>query len=160
MTPIEDVQEMIQNYGYLTIKSSKIYDSFFKLKDDNILECKITFQGILVNPIDKQQINANLRTHFHVYSSVNDRAFNTPALHVSDLNPSSSKPSKVVDDDVEFEILYDPFSVFTLNNDTVISIKHVISQIRKFDITTANGEPVYNVQTTPIVKIKNNTFKQ
>ena len=60
----------------------------------------------------------------------------------------------IIDEDVEFEVLQENFSVYDLSNDFVLSIKTVLGQVKKTDGLTATGEPIYTVNVNPIIKFK------
>ena len=62
--------------------------------------------------------------------------------------------NKIVEDDVEFEVLQESFSVYDLSNGMVLSLKPVLGQVRKTGVYSKEGEPVYTININPIIKFK------
>lgn len=149
---LEDAYEKIKNYGYVLITSQKVVPCYYELDGGNILECIFTLQGILPHPTNKNQINFNLRQHYHVFSPETDRALNMPEPS-NQPNPINAS-TKIINQDVDFSVIHEEFSVFKLSNKLTISVKPAIVQIRKLDVSTINGEPTYNVESHPLIKQK------
>ena len=59
-----------------------------------------------------------------------------------------------LEEDVEYEVLHENFSVYDLSNGLTLSVKTVVGQIKKTKFFTRDGEPVYVVNTNPIIKTK------
>jgi hypothetical protein len=72
-------------------------------------------------------------------------------------DPNNRKPLQnedIEDDDVEYDVLRENFSVYKMDNGQTISIKTVVGQVVKFNRYTQSGDPIYNVSPNPIVRIK------
>ena len=60
----------------------------------------------------------------------------------------------IINEDVQCDILREEFNVYTLSNNTVMSVKTVVGQVRKTDAYNDRGEPIYNVDCQPVLKFK------
>ena len=68
----------------------------------------------------------------------------------------SNTSAAIVEEDVEYQTLKEDFNVYDLSNGAVLSIKTVLGQVQKTDLYTDVGEPVYNISSQPVIKIKTN----
>ena len=72
-------------------------------------------------------------------------------------NPSELQ-SGITDEDMDAIPLKEDFSVYELSNGLIMSVKSVASSISKTRYYNPDGEPVYIVNSVPIVKIKKNRW--
>lgn len=56
-----------------------------------------------------------------------------------------------IDDDMSFEIISEEYDIYEAN-DKIISVKPMISQIIKTKAYNIEGEPIYVVNSNPIIK--------
>jgi hypothetical protein len=143
----EEVQERITNYGYLLVANPKKYSpSYYKLKDETIIEASIRIETILENP----------RSGSHAIRMSNSiKAYVPNELRKPDLY-KPFQPNElvtgIIDEDVEAEELISEYNDYELSNGVVISIRTVVNQIKKTRYFTQEGEPIYSVIITPVIK--------
>lgn len=150
----EEIFQNIDDMGYVTCKPVSVKPSYYKLNDGT---SSIVSALIRVNHLTRDSHSPD---DFMVRSS------NQINIFVPQENRMPSKfrqfqqhelQSGIIDDDVEYDVLSESFSVYELSNGFVLSVKTVVDQIRKTKFFTPLREPVYTVGTNPIVKIKKST---
>ncbi len=148
---IAEIEKMISDKGYLTIVSSKIEPSYYKLSDDAIIEAHLNLIYVKLDPASPNGITINSANTSNCYISTDK------------LNPSSFMPwtqndlqKGIIADDMEMETLRENFSVYQLSNGMKISIKSVVTQVDKTKYVMPTGESIYVVNQAPIFKIKAN----
>ena len=60
---------------------------------------------------------------------------------------------RVLDDDVKFEAIMENFNEYDLSNGDVMNVKTVVVQVIQLDQHNEEGEPIYNINTQPLIKI-------
>src|SRR5437660_687374 len=126
MIPEEEVLNNIKEMGYVTLKPRAVYPSYYKLHDGTIIQAFIHVNYLLADPQNTQgfRINsANLITAFV------PREKRKPAAY-QPFTPEEMQ-NGVIEEDVEYEVIRENFSVYELSNGLIISIKTVMGQIRK-----------------------------
>lgn len=149
MIPEEEVNENVREMGYVTLKPRAVYPSYYKLHDGTIVRALIHINYLIPDPKKPEGFavnSTNIVSAFVPKEKRRPEAFQpyTPA----DLQ------SGIIEDDVDFEVLRENFSVFDLSNSMTLSVKTVVGQIRKTKYYTKDGEPIYIINTNPIVKAK------
>jgi hypothetical protein len=61
---------------------------------------------------------------------------------------------EIIEEDRQSEELSSEFSEYELSNGTTVGIRTIINQINKTKLYTQDGEPIYSVITTPVIKFK------
>lgn len=149
MIPEEEIQKNLVDMGYILAKPRALYPSYYKLTDGTIVRALINVNYLILDPQAPQG--------FAVNSTNSVSAFVPKEKRHSELfqqfNPAEIMKDPV-DDDVEFEVLRENFSVYDLSNGMLLSVKTVVGQITKSKYYTRDGEPIYNVNTNPIIKAK------
>ncbi|MBA3749318.1 MAG: hypothetical protein H0X03_00185 [Nitrosopumilus sp.] len=143
-----DVNQNIVGMGYILPKIRVQYPSFYKLTDGTILRVIVLLNYILPfpNKLDDYDINStNIVSSFVPLEKRRPELF-TPANAL--LN------TDIIDEDVEYEVLKENFSVYDLTNGMVMSIKPVVGQVKKTKFYSIQGEPIYITSINPIVKFK------
>ena len=149
--PNEEVDVWIKDMSYITVEPIKIEPSYYKLKDGTIIKAHININHLSPDPRSPQG--------FAVHSS------NMTISYVpkEKRNPNAFQPysqnelqTGIIDDDMEPDVLRENFSVYKLSNGMTLSVKTIAGQISKTKFYTRDGEPVYVVNTTPIIKVKKN----
>jgi hypothetical protein len=140
------ILEQVKNMGYLLVTPEKISPSYYKLKDGTIISAWIVPNYMIKDPNGVGGNTGNVIL-----------AFIPPELR----KPESYMPftpadiqKNIIEEDVEFETLLEEFSVYKLSDGTKLSIKSIVSQISKTSLFTQAGEPVYNVNVAPAIKVK------
>ena len=146
--PIEEIFKEIKGMGYVTSTPRKILQpSFYKLGDGTILSVLIRINHLVVDPFNPNSVSLNSVNNVHVFVEKSKRQPGT-----------ESKPHKdsisIIDDDVECTTLREEFNVYDLSNGDTMSVKSVLGQVRKTNMFSNNGEPIYNIDLQPIIKIK------
>jgi len=147
----EEVEGWIKDMGYITVTPRTIEPSFYKLKDGTVIRALININHVIADPKSPQGFAINSGNAVVCYVPKEKR---NPAAF-QQYNPAEMQ-SGIIDDDMEPETLRENFSVYDLSNGMVLSVKTVVAQISKTKFYTQDGEPVYLVNTTPILKVKKN----
>ena len=148
---MEEVKNNLKEMGYIIATPRIITPSYYRLKDDTIVQVSIHVNYIIPLPDQSStapQFTVNSTTNIAVYVPKHKRR--PEAFQLFD---PSKVPSAVIDDDMEQEPLREDFSVYDMSDGTVLSVKIVAGQISKTKFYTQSGEPVYQINTTPIVKV-------
>ncbi len=144
----DEINQDIARMGYILPKVRAQYPSFYKLIDGTILRIIILLNHILPNPnrLDDYDINTtNIVSSFVPIEKRRPESF---------ISAATIQQTDVIDEDVEFEVLRENFSVYDLNNGMVMSIKPVLGQVKKTKVYSSQGEPIYITNVNPIVKFK------
>lgn len=148
--PKEEIESNIKEMGYIVATPQTTAPSYYKLKDGTILRALIHVNYVTPSPGQTSTV-----------ASVEVNSTNIIAVYVPKhkRRPEAFQPfdpselqHAVVDDDMEPEPLREDFSVYDMSDGTILSVKTVAGQIHKTKFYTQNGEPVYQVNITPIVK--------
>ena len=149
MIPEEEILDNLKDMGYILASPRALYPSYYKLADGTIIKALININYLIPDPQSPQGFAINST---NTVSAFVPRENRHPELF-KEYNPADILKS-VVDDDVNFEVLRENFSVYDLSNDMVLSVKTVVGQIRKTSLYTRDGEPIYHINTNPIIKAK------
>ncbi len=104
---------------------------------------------LLQNQFDPNGASLNSAVDIHVFVPQNARNPNGRRLE-----PNMNITSSIVDEDIECNTLKEEFNVYNLSNDTILSVKTVVGQVRKTDLYNIEGEPIYNIDSQPVIKFK------
>ena len=147
----EEVDGWIKDMSYVTVTPRTLEPSYYKLKDGTIIKALIHVNHLIADPKSPQGFAVNSINIVSCYVPKDKR------------NPAAFQPfdptelrGGIIEDDMEPEPLRENFSVYDLSNEMVLSVKTVAGQISKTKFLTQDGEPVYLVNTTPVVKVKKN----
>lgn len=149
MIPEEEVLKYIHDMGYVTVKPRVLNPSYYKLSDGTIIKAIVEIHALLPDPKNPDGFSIVSTNIINAFTPKENR---NPAAFVTYTNPQLNEG--IVDDDVDYEVLRENFSVYELNNGFVLSVKTVVGQIQKSKFFTRDGEPVYKVNTNPIIKMK------
>lgn len=134
--------------GYVTITPKVVEPSYYKLHDGTILGVLANLNSVVPDPNNPQGYGVNVSNLVNTFVPKEKRrpeAFERNARITE---------QDIIDPDVDFEVLRENFSVYELSNNMIISVKTVVGQIKKTKFYTREGEPIYNVNTNLIHKIK------
>lgn len=149
--PEEEISGGIREMGYITVKPRAIYPSYYKLQDGSgaIVEAYVHINYLLADPRAPNGISINSTNIITAFVPKEKRRPEAFVQFTQD-----ELQSNIIDDDVEFEVLRENFSVYDLSNGMVMSLKTVMGQIRKTKFFAITGEPLYMININPIIKIK------
>jgi len=150
-TPNEEIEGWIKDMEYVTAEPIKIEPSYYKLKDGTIIKALININHLSPDPHSPQGFSADQSNIIVSYVPKEKR---NPAAF-QPFNPAELG-NNIDDEDMEPEPLRENFSVYKLSNGMTLSVKTVAGQISKTKFCKQDGEPIYVVNVTPIVKIKKN----
>ncbi len=145
------IKNWVKEMGYITVTPKKIEHSYYKLKDGTIIKTLIHINHLTPNPKSPEGFTVNSQNIVVVYVPKENRN----PMAFQPFNPAEIQ-NNISDDDMEPEPLRENVSVYDLSNGMVLSVKAVAGQIRKTKFYTQDGEPIYAVNTTPIIKVKKN----
>jgi len=149
MIPEEEILNNLKDMGYIMVKPRVLYPSFYKLSDGTTVRALINVNYLIADPQSPQGFAVNSTNSVSAFVPKEKRR---PELF-QPYNPAELLTDPV-DDDVDFEVLRENFSVYDLSNGMVLSVKTVVGQITKTKYYTRDGEPIYNINTNPIIKAK------
>ncbi len=148
---LEEAEILKDLHGYSFVVSSKIEPSYYRIKKDGtVIRCLtrlIAMSKTVNNTADAISVNE--------VAAFVPQQNKRPEL----FDPNNKKPMQkedIADDDVDYELLREEFSNYEMSDGQTINIKTVVGQIVKFNRYTLNGDPIYNVTPTPIVRIRQN----
>ena len=151
MIPEEEILNTIHEMGYITVKARAIFPSYYKLSDGTILKAHVNVHALIADPRSPDKISLNSINEVVAYIPKQKRR---PEAY-QQYEPTELA-ANIIDDDVEFEVLREEFSVYDLSNNMILSIKTVVGQVRKTKYLTVHGESVYTVNINPVIKFKKN----
>ena len=72
-------------------------------------------------------------------------------------NPSSPIPPEIlgksiVDEDISFDVIREPWNEYKLKDGNIIKVKLVLTIVSRTDKFDEMGEPIYLINTQPVVK--------
>lgn len=147
---LTDIENKINSFGYFLPKVKKLSPSYYQLNDGTIIEAIVKIETILEgkdNP-DGFILRSSNEVRSYVPKEIRD-----PSKHENvQLNDLSIG---IIEQDVESKELLTPFSEYELSNGT-LSVRTIVNQINKTKYFSAEGEPIYSVSLTPIIKYKKN----
>jgi len=146
---LAEIEKSLNDMDYITIVSSVIESSYFKLENGTIIKAFVH--------LDHMRKDEKLPNGYAIEASSSSNCY-LPPEH---LQPSSFQPWNpnqlrigIIEEDMPFETIHDNFSVYQMSNGMIISIKPVITQIDKTRFFKPTGESVYIVHQSPLVKVK------
>ena len=148
MNSEEEINQNIINRGYILPKTRVHYPSFYKLNDGTIIRVIIILNYLLPLPSKHDEYDVNTTNIVSSFTSMEKRRPNS-------FIPFSIEELKagIIDEDVEFEVLRENFSVYDLSNGIILSIKPVLGQVKKTKFYSLQGEPIYITNVSPYSQI-------
>ena len=129
--------------------SGSLCPSYYKLNDGTIICAIVAIHTLVPDPKNPDGFGVNSTNVIHAFTPKEKRK-PTAFQHYTPQQLTEG----IIDDDVEYEVLHENFSVYDLSNGLTLSVKTVVGQIKKTKFFTRDGEPVYVVNTNPIIKTK------
>jgi len=149
MIPEEEVIQNIRDMGYVNVELATHHPSYYKLDDNTIIKALVQIHALIPNPRNPEGFSVSSTNIINAYVPKENR---NPEAFVQ--YTSQQLNEGIVNEDVNFEVLRENFSVYKLSNGLTLSVKTVVGQIKKSRYFTQDGEPVYIVNTQPIIKVK------
>ena len=149
MIPEEEIINNIKDMGYITVTPRALYPSYYKLNDGTIIKALAQIHGIVPDPKNPDGFGINSSNVVNAFVPKEKRS----PERFFQYDPADLVQG-IVEDDMDFEVLRENFSVYDLSNGFVLSVKTVAGQVRKTKYFSKDGEPVYIVNTNPIIKVK------
>ena len=102
---------------------------------------------------DKENANAWFLTNFinNVTAFVPLKNRKNPNIKLPSLEDLANNMDKV---DLSFSPLSEGFNEYIINNKILLSVKTTLTQVNKSKIRNNAGEPIYQINTAPLTKIK------
>ncbi len=149
MIPEEEIHANVKEMGYVTAKPLKVEPSYYKIIDGTIIKAIVNIHYLLPDSKSPQGYSINSSDTISAYVPMEKRN----PMRFQPYDPAQLRDG-VIEEDIETETLRENFSVYELSNDMILSVKTVVGQINKTKFFTQEGEPVYIVNTNPIIKVK------
>ena len=148
ITNENEINSKIEKMGYILATSSKIIPSYYKIKDNTILKVIVIINHLIPEKDFPDNFGINSTNIVSTFVPIEDR------------KPESFKPyhltaieSNITEQDLEFEVLYENFTVYNLSNGWILKVKPVLAQVNKTKLFSVDGEPIYTVNIAPVLKI-------
>jgi len=134
--------------GYRIPALQKAGDTYYRLKDEtgSMLRMSVRINGLLAGPRPGDYV-VNTATNMFVFTP---EKFRRPEKFAS---ATPDPRSTVVDEDVAHEKIADEPSVYAVEDNTTMSVRPAVGQIKRTGAFAPNGEPVYIVSSSPIFKV-------
>ena len=131
--------------GYiLAVPKNKPTPSYYKLGDGTILSVLVSINHVLTDAPESGTGSINHSTDIRVY---------VPHRYKTRGPAQPDRPPTIVDQDVECTTLWEAFNDYAIGEDITISVKAVVGQVVKTDAYSNAGEPVYNLNVQPVIKV-------
>ncbi len=119
----EEIIQNIKDMGYITCKPRVIRPSYYKLNDGTgtIICALITMDHLTPDPQSPDGFTVNSTTQINAFVPKENRKPRNFQQY-----QSNELQSGIIDDDVDYEVLNENFSVYDLSNELVMSIKTVV----------------------------------
>lgn len=148
MAKIDEIYEKIRDMDYVTVTPQHTpVPNFYKLGDGTILGVITHLNHLITNPTDPNRVSTNFSSETFAFVPSGKRKPEGKQL-------DESTSATVIDEDMKYTTLKEDFNVYDLSSGGVISIKTVLGQVQKTDRYNNVGEPIYNVNAQPIIKVK------
>lgn len=152
--PQAEIEKSINDLGYITVISSKIEPSYYKLEDNTII--KATIHVDYVKKVKKDSKSPD----GYLVQSANTSMCYVPSetLQENAFQPYTQEDlmKGVIEEDIPVETLRENFSVYKFSNGMTMSIKTIVTQVSRTKFFTPNGESIYMINQSPVLKIKQN----
>lgn len=122
--------------------------SFYKLKDGTLIRVLISIGHLIPDPESPHGYDIDALSTIASYVPMENRH---PERYAP-FDPSSI-PSNILDEDMKPETLMEDFNAYPMSNGMTMSVKSVVAQVSKTRFYTAQGEPFYTVDATPVIKV-------
>lgn len=143
--PFEDIARHIQDMGYILATPTRPpTPSYYKLGDSTILSVLISINHILM---DKPESGAGSINH-----SMNIQVF-VPRRYKMDKPVQPGRQPNIIEQDVKCTPLKEEFNEYAVGPDIIIGVKPAIAQVVKTDAYSNAGEPIYNINVQPVIKV-------
>ena len=140
-----DVERQIQDMGYILATPIKSpMPSLYKLDDGTILTALIKVNHILTGVSRLGTGAVNHSTDIRVFAPSRNKA----AKHMR-----PDQPPTIIDQDIQCTPLREEFNDYAVGANIIVSTKAVVGQVAKTDLHSEVGEPVYNINVQPVIKI-------
>lgn len=149
MNPEEEIDANIKDMGYVIATPRALYPSYYKLPDKTIIKALVSINYLIPDPTSPEGYSINSNNMISAFVPKENRR----PEKFQQYDPNELQTG-IIDDDMDVEVLRENFSVYDLSNGMVLSVKTVVGQIRKTKFFTRDGEPVYLINTNPIIKVK------
>lgn len=146
----DEIVKRIQGMGYIVATPQKSpIPSFYELDDGTILSALVIVNHLLQDPTSPNLSSVNSHVNISICAPPKGRK-----SFQKQIAPSQAATPKIINDDVPCTVLREEFNVYNLSNNTILSVKTVVGQVRKTDLHNEHGEPIYNVECQPVFKFK------
>ena len=147
----DEISKRISEMGYVTCKPRRIEPSYYKINDGtrSILRVLIGINHLTPRAGSGRDFDVDSSNQISVFVPESARV---PEDHVP--HSPADLLAGIVVRDVEYEVLREEFSVYSLSNGMTVSVKAAMGQIDKTRFVTPYGEPIYLVNPFPVTKIQ------
>lgn len=140
-----DIEKLVLEMGYvLAVPKSTPTPSYYRLGDGTILSVLVNINHVLTDALESGVGAINHNTDIRVY---------VPHRYKTHKPAQPDRPPNIVDQDVECTPLMEGFNDYAVGKDIIISAKAVVGQVAKMDTYSNAGEPIYNLNVQPVIKV-------
>lgn len=147
---VKDLAEDFREMGYtpFTVKIER--PNFYRLSDGSILKICPILNGIEIDQAKLEGMSINAQSI--VTAFIPKKLRKQP----SNISYTQNDYVKNIDmEDMEFEIIFEDFNQYDLDEKFILSLKTTLSQVSRTKLYNIRGEPIYLINTAPIPKITN-----
>ena len=147
---VKDLAEDFREMGYtpFTVKIER--PNFYRLSDGSILKICSILNGIEIDQAKLEGMSINAQSIVTAFIPKKLRKQPSNILY------TQNDYVKNIDmEDMEFEIIFEDFNQYDLDEKFILSLKTTLSQVSRTKLYNIRGEPIYLTNTAPIPKITN-----
>ena len=139
----------LKSYGYLPFKVKKESANWYKLEDGTILKLIPILMGVLANDKNNDGFLTNFINNVTAFVPKKNRI--SPSTQIHATQEVVNNMDKI---DLPFTIISEGYNEYVIDNKILLSVKTALTQINKSKLRNNAGEPIYQINTAPLIKIK------
>jgi hypothetical protein len=145
-----EINNEIKNMGYILATSSKIIPNYYKLKDNTILKVIVIINHLIPEKDRPDNLGINSTNIISTFVPIENRK---PDLFKPYPLTATTNEANIIEQDLEFEVVSENFTVYNLSNGFLLKVKPVLAQVNKTKLFSFDGEPIFTVNIAPVIKI-------
>ena len=143
------INQKIKKFGYVSFNAKRESPSFYQLDDGSMLRVYPILNSI-ISPDNKTIMEINMKNVIAAY--VPKKLRGAPATKTVSVKQSVKNHD---DDDVDFNVISEPFNEYVLDSRQIMKLRTHLTHVIRSKERNATGEPIYIVNTSFSVKLKN-----
>jgi len=146
-----ELDSKIKRMGYSTFEVKLEKPNYYQLEDKTILKVYPILNNLFMDK-GKNPEGASVSTQNVVSAFVPEKLIGKPGpLKQLTIDAIAANIDKM---DMSFDVISEHFNEYVVDNKWLLSVKTTLSQVNRSKFRNNAGEPIYHVNTTPVVKLK------